>query len=590
MQISRKLEGVGMGTGSLSKDEGFERCDLLFAASIARAGAEARTNSMRRKREREQQIEDYYRSRPVKIEAEGKGGRMTGNQIARAYQAVVEQRRQQEAAEQAALAEMRRQAAMDARLTHKETLLDWKPPSEKTAYVPSGISAWKERDYAQAGAPTDNKSWQQRAWDGITATVQNTVNTISSAVAGTLSLQTTGSYKLAAPAKDDDPPWWQKIANTAAQVVTKITDLSAQVVRAAQDTASKVAKRVAEAAAKTINKTTDLAMSLANAALDGVYGYHGPANPPKDVTGQLWMPLPGASSSSSPSYILDNYRVDQLHVPIWPSNNECVTAATIQDMNMIQAILADKFGIPELVHMDLPTFASAFDAQPLWLLRPPADTPVVGGMLHPYAAATVMQGHADWLRANFGCGYHVELTSGNTTDDLIENLQNGYPTSIHISQRVALFENGKFNYLALLGGMPHTVTLAGYDAAADEWIILDPADQHEKWHTSDLMDYWGRQFIGYPPRFAMTTLIPDTTCTPPSSSISVPVATPVAMPPTPTGTSPATPTAQPSAAAEVGLSATPAAPAIPTPSTSTGTPIPSQPPAQQAPTATPSQK
>jgi hypothetical protein len=43
--------------------------------------------ALRRKQEREQQIEDYYRSRPVKIEAEGKGGRLTGGQIAKAYQA-----------------------------------------------------------------------------------------------------------------------------------------------------------------------------------------------------------------------------------------------------------------------------------------------------------------------------------------------------------------------------------------------------------------------------------------------------------------------------------------------------------------------
>jgi len=114
--------------------------------------------------------------------------------------------------------------------------------------------------------------------------------------------------------------------------------------------------------------------------------------------------------------------------------------------------------------------------QPLWLLRPPADTPVVGGMLHPYAAVAVMQGHADWLRANFGCGYHVELTSGNSVDNLIENLKNGYPTSIHISQEVPLFKDGKFHdYRALLGGVPHTVTLAGYDVSTDVWKILDPA-------------------------------------------------------------------------------------------------------------------
>jgi hypothetical protein len=412
-----------------------------------------------------------------------------------------------------------------------------------------------------------SKPWWQKARDWLQQKVVQPVQQVAGSIVNALKpSRTAGSPKLAAPAKDGPPPWWQKIANAAAaQVVTKITEFSARTVSAVQDIA-----------AKTVKKTTNWAMSFADAALDAMYGYHGPANPPKNVTGQLWMSLPGASPSS-PNSILDNCRVDQLHTPIWPSNNECVTAATIQDMNMMQAILADKFGIPELVHMDLPTFATAFDAQPLWLLRPPADTPVVGGMMHPYAAVAVMQGHADWLRTNFGCGYRVELTSGNTVDDLIENLKNGYPTSIHISQKVHLFEDGKFNdYRALLGGVPHTVMLAGYDATTDTWFILDPSPyartDYTKWNTSQLMEQWGRKFLLYPPRFAMTTLIPDTTCTPPLSPTSTPLATPVATPPTPPGAPPATPTAQPTATSEGGMSATPVASAIPTPPASTGTP------------------
>jgi hypothetical protein len=109
---------------------------------------------------------------------------------------------------------------------------------------------------------------------------------------------------------------------------------------------------------------------------------------------------------------------------------------------------------------------------------------------------------------------------------------------LHISQKVTLFENGKFNYLALLGGMPHTVTLAGYDAITDEWKILDPAfPGYQDWSTTKLMENWGRRFLFYPPRFSITTLIPDATCTSPLSSTSTPVSTPVATPPTPTGTS-----------------------------------------------------
>jgi hypothetical protein len=59
----------------------------MWGATAAAAAGAFVTEALRRKKEREQQIEDYYRSRPMKIEAEGKGGRMTGNQIAKACQA-----------------------------------------------------------------------------------------------------------------------------------------------------------------------------------------------------------------------------------------------------------------------------------------------------------------------------------------------------------------------------------------------------------------------------------------------------------------------------------------------------------------------
>ncbi len=139
-------------------------------------------------------------------------------------------------------------------------------------------------------------------------------------------------------------------------------------------------------------------------------------------------------------------------------------------------------------------------------------------------------------------GYTAELTWGNTVDDLIENLNNGYPTSIHISQPTNLFniKNGKVewgDWRTLIGGAPHTVTLAGYDPSTDTWLILDPSPyantDYARWHTDELMEKWGRQFLLYPPRLAMTTLIPDTTPMLPTSTSS---ATPIATPPTPSVT------------------------------------------------------
>jgi len=87
-------------------------------------------------------------------------------------------------------------------------------------------------------------------------------------------------------------------------------------------------------------------------------------------------------SSLSCTNALNNYHVDQLW-RTWPSPNECVTAATIAEINMMQDILTDKFGIPSIQHWDLNSFTTMFDNQSPrnWFTRPPANVPIVGGML-----------------------------------------------------------------------------------------------------------------------------------------------------------------------------------------------------------------
>lgn len=257
--------------------------------------------------------------------------------------------------------------------------------------------------------------------------------------------------------------------------------------------------------------------------LDDLYGYHGPAVPPAGLkpAGRLWLTIPGVKSSAPVNYLHKHYYVNQMP-PGWPSPNECVTAAMIQGMNMMQDALAARFGFPGIPHADLASFAAAFDARGpgAWLTRPPANVPIFGGMLLPQLAVQVLKAHARRLRKDHGCGYRVALTSHNTVDDLIGNLRNGYPTSIHVSQPVSLFKDGKYSdYRALLGGAPHTVTLAGYDAKKDTWLILDPSPyavkDYTRWDTPKLMNLWGRKFLFYPPflsirpAFSMTTLIPD---------------------------------------------------------------------------------
>jgi hypothetical protein len=258
-------------------------------------------------------------------------------------------------------------------------------------------------------------------------------------------------------------------------------------------------------------------------SLDRLYGYHGPAIPPAlpKTAGRVWLALPGLKPTFPANTIHKRYYVNQRPAG-WVSPNECVTAATVQGMNMMQDILAAAAGFPAPPHADLTAFAADFDRRgPLaWFTRPPATVPVVGGMLLPQLALRVLKAHVRALKRSHGCTYRVTLTTHNTVDDLIANLRKGYPTSIHVSQPVALFRKGKYSdYRALLGGVPHTVSLAGYDPRQDTWLILDPSPyataDYTRWTTRQLMDLWGRKSLFYPPIFstrpayAMTTLTPD---------------------------------------------------------------------------------
>ena len=321
------------------------------------------------------------------------------------------------------------------------------------------------------------------------------------------------------PAKDAVKKTITTLKNFVTTTVTTVKetyqDIKNDVKQKWEDTKQWVNTKIVQPA---INFYNDPVLTIENwidNKLDETYDYHGPINAPTNVTGQIWSALPNAMPAS-PNLTFNTYFVTQ-NPPDWPSPNECVTAATIQSMNMIQDILTSMHGIPSIPHQDLPSFAAT---DSFWQSgRPPADVQKIGGMLLPQSAVNVLNTHGNNLRETYGCGYTAELTSGNTVDDLIQNLQNGYPTNIHISQDVDLFDSDKSfdDYRALLGGVPHTMTIVGYDANTDKWSILDPAAYYSQLTTLELMDLWGRQFIAYPPRFAMTTLIPDAVCNPPVS-------------------------------------------------------------------------
>jgi hypothetical protein len=81
--------------------------------------------------------------------------------------------------------------------------------------------------------------------------------------------------------------------------------------------------------------------------------------------------------------------------------------------------------------------------------------------------------------------WRVKLSRGNTPQGLQENLAKGNPTLIYGRWRDT--------------GIPHVVTLAGYEDEQDSWYVLDPGMAHpafRRWTTSELLDFWGAYRLG----------------------------------------------------------------------------------------------
>jgi hypothetical protein len=434
-----------------------------------------------------------------------------------------------------------------------ETLAIWQAEQERQKQVTEALSTSGKGSGLAMPAPNrgDDPPQDPSWWEQGISWIQDNVVSVA---------QETIQKNIVEPAQQA----WNDSVKTFTQAWNTAVTNTTQIVIDASKTLSQAWNTAVTTATQIVNDTKKSVTQSAENALNYIYDYHGPVAQPTGLSGQVWAAFPGVSPSTPTNFIFNNYRVDQFVNNTWPSGNECVTAATIQAMNILQDILDEKFGIGQIPHEDLPSFAAKFDADGWqnFFIRPPADFPIFGGMLLPQNAVKVLNAHGDELRATYGCGYTAELTSGNTPDDIIQNLQNGYPTNLHVAYSKSLLDTDG-GYLSLLGGSPHTVTVVGYDVTSDAWQILDPglSTDYTKWNTDQLIDLWGRQFIFYPPHFAMTTLIPDTSCVVPGAPTVTPTSPTSTLTPTHTTTptpGTGTPTSSPTLQHSGGTSQSPA--------------------------------
>jgi hypothetical protein len=259
--------------------------------------------------------------------------------------------------------------------------------------------------------------------------------------------------------------------------------------------------------------------AAADSLLDRIYNYHGSTRAPREVIRDVWaapMALPEGLAEIA-DYFLHYFQSQGLG----PTNNECVTTSTVMGMNMMEDRIAASLRrapVQYEANLCIEDFIRDLEGLGLrgWKYRFPTRSPLPG-MMPPWGARNALKAHAASLRRKYGRGYRIRTRSHQTVDDLIQMLEQNRVILLHGAWQKKLTDRTD-RYLALLGGMPHTMVLVGYEAAAGIWNLLNPAEPWVKsrnephrprlFHmgTRQLMDFWGRKFLFYPPRFAVTTL------------------------------------------------------------------------------------
>lgn len=266
--------------------------------------------------------------------------------------------------------------------------------------------------------------------------------------------------------------------------------------------------------------------------LDKIYGYQGTSTRPNFSSGKIWampdMPLqyPWATDTAEEAlqpgeaYFLHYYQ----NQGYGPTENECVTTSAITIMNILKDWVAARQDRPAEADRLLPDYTRELDERGIWgwLYRFSTDSRLPG-MMTPWQAMLALKDHARHLKKEYGKSYKVKLSVDHTLDDLVARMRAGKIMLIHGAWPNPLHSSpAKDKHLAFLGGMPHTMVLVGYDGDNDRWILLNPAhpwpvDKAKppvkpvlyKMTTEKLIDFWGRQFLFYPARFAITTITPE---------------------------------------------------------------------------------
>lgn len=275
-----------------------------------------------------------------------------------------------------------------------------------------------------------------------------------------------------------------------------------------------------------VHKTWKRVIQYLDDFLDRLYCYRGEYKLPEAASSLIWS-LPPTNSFTS-RFIGEEPNPEEYFLQYFqsqgygPTKNECVTTSVVMSMNMMKDRIA--WSQEQSQHFPdrlLGDYTRELDNLGIrgWRYRFSTNS-WLPGMMTPWQAVLALKDFAALLRTVHSKNYKVKLSGGHHLDDLIEFIKVGRIILIHGARRMTLSsERENYNLLLpWLGGMPHTMVLVGYDGPSDQWVLLNPAkpwltDRNslmpkglDRMSTKDLLEFWGRRFLFYPPRFAVTVI------------------------------------------------------------------------------------
>jgi hypothetical protein len=210
---------------------------------------------------------------------------------------------------------------------------------------------------------------------------------------------------------------------------------------------------------------------------------------------------------------------------------ECVTTSVVMAMNMAKDRLARDFNQPPIPDISVQEYAAGLDGKKIFGLpyRIPSDffLAAARGWIHPvFQAPAALRQFAQELKQkyNYPHSFAVKQSSGNTLENIRENLQAGNFVLIHGLWAVS----GRNDPLYRFGGHPHTMLPVDVDDRAGKVILLNPAEPDprkvkpgnpstyptltlDQMPMQEFLAFWGRKSILnlYTRPFTMTVVIPE---------------------------------------------------------------------------------